>query len=410
MKTLLPCLLALSATLLPIAQAQAAKPSMLRAQGGAIVDAKGKPVTLRGVNLGGWLVEEMWMQPFVTKPPEGSSEAPVKDHVTLWKTVEKRLGAKAKTRVQTAFRNSWIEESDFDRIQAAGFNCVRVPFLAELADEPGGLAWLDRAVSWADKRGMYVILDLHGAPGGQSDQDHTGQSGVNLFFKEPKNIEAAQALWTRLAKRYRKSSAVAGYDLLNEPMGAANSAALYQVQDTLYKAVRAGDPDHLVFIEDGYKGIQHMPDPTAMGWTNVVLSVHYYNFNAKTPEDQTKSSDGIIADIQAEREKRKVPYYLGEFCMEPHGTSDTLTRFVTSMQGQSISWSPWSYKVTWAKGGQSQWGLYSNAAPITPIDPFQDTEAQMIEKCRRLRTEKLDENKSITTVYKITAGKQIVDR
>ena len=49
---------------------------MLRAQGNKIVDVQGRPVTLRGVNLGGWLVEEVWMQPFVTKPPAGSSDAP----------------------------------------------------------------------------------------------------------------------------------------------------------------------------------------------------------------------------------------------------------------------------------------------------------------------------------------------
>ncbi|BDI31659.1 hypothetical protein CCAX7_37100 [Capsulimonas corticalis] len=406
MKTFLPCLLALTATLFPIAGAHAAAPpSMLHAEGDKIVDAKGRPIVLRGVNLGGWLVEEPWMQPFVTKPPVGSAEPPVQDHVTLWKTVEKRLGADAKIKMRTAFRDAWLNESDFDRIHAAGFNCVRLPFLASLVDEPGGLDWLDRAVAWAGKRQIYVILDLHGAPGGQSDQMHTGQAGVNQFFKDDKNVHAAEDLWTRLARRFRKSSAVAGYDLVNEPMGAANSAALYVVQNDLYQAVRAGDPNHLVFVEDGYKGIKDMPDPSVLGWTNVVMSIHYYNFGAKTPEDQTKSSDGMVSDIRAEREKRKVPYYLGEFCMEPHGTPETLARFVDAMQDQSISWSSWTYKITWVKGGQSQWGLYSNVKPITPLDPFQDTQAQWIQKCSQLKTENLDEYHNITTVYREASAK-----
>ena len=46
--------------------------TMLKAQGTSIVDGDGRKVTLRGFNLGGWLVEEMWMQPFVTTPPAGT--------------------------------------------------------------------------------------------------------------------------------------------------------------------------------------------------------------------------------------------------------------------------------------------------------------------------------------------------
>src|SRR6187402_2402847 len=123
--------------------------SPLHTKDGQIVDAAGKTVTLRGVNLGGWLVEEPWMQPFVTKPPTGSAYPPARDHVAIWQTVEKRLGTDGKDRVRTAFLKAWVDESDFDRIKAAGFNCVRLPFLSSLLDEPGGYGWLDRAVSWA---------------------------------------------------------------------------------------------------------------------------------------------------------------------------------------------------------------------------------------------------------------------
>src|SRR5690349_8978294 len=73
---------------------------MLKAQGEKIVDARGETVRLRGINLGGWLVEEMWMQPFVTKAPaaDGPKPVEVKDHVTLWRTIEERLGAEAVVR------------------------------------------------------------------------------------------------------------------------------------------------------------------------------------------------------------------------------------------------------------------------------------------------------------------------
>ena len=147
-----------------------------------------------------------------------------------------------------------------------------------------------------------------------------------------------------------------------------------------------------------------MPYPEACGWTNAVYSVHYYNFGAKTPEDQAKSSDETIASIKAQGEKRNVPFYLGEFGMEPHGTIDTLTRLVTSLQAESISYSLWTYKIMWTKGGQSQWGLYSNVKPVDPLDPYQDSEATLIQKCRQLRTENLDEYKEMTAVFKKAAA------
>lgn len=392
------------ATASPLYAAKAQTLPMLKAQGAQIVDDVGHKVTLRGFNLGGWLVEEMWMQPFVTSPPPGSSLPKIKDHVTLWSAIETRLGPAAKRRVQTAFRNAWIDESDFDRMKAAGINCVRLPFLASLADEPGGLKWLDQAVSWAGKRGIYVILDLHGAPGGQSDQGHTGQAGVNAFFQDPKNIESAIALWGRLAKRYRGNSAVAGYDLINEPTGAQNSDTLYVVEDRMYRAVRAADPSHLIFIEDGYTGANWMPFPQACGWTNVVFSTHYYDFNAKSEDDQRKALTGYVADIEKQSERRNVPFYVGEFGVEPHGTLAVVQELLKTLEAKSISSSMWTYKVLWARGGHSLWSFYGNAGPIAPLDPYTDSEAQLIAKCGQLRSSELSEYAGMAKAFRDAAA------
>ena len=396
---LLPLIASLGSSFAAVPPTLGAALPLLHAQGTNIVDASGRTVTLKGINLGGWLVEEMWMQPFVTTPPAGSAFQPIKDHVSLWNTVEKRFGAAGKTRIQTAFRDAWLNESDFTRIHAAGMNCVRLPFLASIVDEPNGLHRLDQAIAWAGKNQIYVILDMHGAPGGQSDQQHTGQADVNAFFRDPANITQAEAVWTQLARRYQDNPAVAGYDMLNEPTGTPNSDTLYVVEDRLYRAIRAGDAKHLIFIEDGYTGIQWMPFPAPAGWNNVVYSTHYYDFNAKSADDQQKAVNDYVANVEKEQSRRQIPFYIGEYGLEPHGTTAILTALLQTLQDKHLSSSLWTYKVMMTGGGQSLWGLYSNVHAITPLDPFQDTEAELIRKCAQLRTDQIDVNPNVLQAF-----------
>src|SRR5438094_25883 len=99
----------------------------LKTEHAKIVDANGKRVILRGVHLGGWLVEEMSMMPFVTEPPPHSKFKPITDHVSLWDVVKSRFGEAHAEEIRHAFRSTWLRESDFAKIHAAGLNCVRLP-------------------------------------------------------------------------------------------------------------------------------------------------------------------------------------------------------------------------------------------------------------------------------------------
>lgn len=382
----------------------AAPLSRLHAQGVQIVDAQGRPAVLHGINLGGWLVEEPWMMPFQAKPPDGSDLPPVKDHVSLVAVLEKRFGAAGAARVQAAFRQAWLNESDFDRIHAAGLNCVRLPFLASQIAEPAALKQIDQAVAWAGARGIYVILDMHGAPGSQSEEGHTGVSGRNEFFKDPANLTRAEAVWTQVARRYRDNPAVAGYDLLNEPTGTPNSDTLYVVTDRLYRAVRAADPTHLVFIEDGYTGIQWMPFPGPCGWKNVVYSSHYYRFQAKSADDHLKAFGDYLASIDKERARRQVPFYVGEFGLEPGGKPETEAALIKAMNDKGVSWSQWTYKVIFGgPGGLTLWSLVGNAKPIVTLDPYRDSEAELIGKSAQVRSENLAENEPLAQVFRAAA-------
>jgi endoglucanase len=372
----------------------------LRAEGTRIVDEAGKPVILRGVNLGGWLVEEMWMMPFQTGPPAGSGLPEVKDHTSLWRTIENRLGAKERDRLRTALRRAWIDESDFDRIKAAGLNCVRLPFLHDMLDEPDGFSWIDEALRWARARGLYVILDLHGAPGRQSGEHHTGEAGIDRLFHDDAHAKAAADVWKRIAARYRDHPEVAAYDLVNEPMGARDAAAVYALQDRLYRAIRPVDDRHLIVIEDGYKGIDSFPQPRRMGWTNVVYSTHHYRFDAKTTGDQDRGASGHAEAVDRLARNRQVPHLVGEFQFEPHGNAGTLARFIKELEARGHSWTIWTYKTAMKDGGGGMWGWHRAAKRLDPLDPFRDTAEQFLSKLPQVRTGNLFEDKAMTAAFR----------
>lgn len=396
------CLIAISIALCASSVHAASLPS-LHVDGARIVDSQNRTITLRGINLGGWLVEEIWMMPWQPKPTAGSNLPEVKDHVTLRRVFVKRYGTAGAARVFSALRDSWITDADFDRIKGLGFNCVRLPFLYDLLEEPNGIRWLDRAIDRAAKRGLYTILDMHGTPGRQSNEHHTGEIGPNALFKEEVYILQTIAVWKHLARRYKGRSEVAGYDTMNEPTGARDAKQLYEVQDRLYKAIRSVDPAKIVIIEDGYKGLDTLPAPRERGWTNVVLSTHYYHFDAKNEGDHHTHWDDFAARSAPSLARKGAPYYVGELNLEPHGTGATMAYILSSMNAHGWSWSPWTYKIMMPNGNSSMWGLYRNTKPVKPLDPFRDSESELIKKMDQMRTERLDEHTELAAAYHTAA-------
>lgn len=398
---LLPVILVLAAV-----SASAQPLPWLKTSGTQIVDVAGKPVQLRGINLGGWLVQEMWMAPFKTSPPPGSSSKPIRDHVGLWRTLENRLGSKDTDTIRHAYRDAWLNEGDFAHIHNAGFNCIRLPFLFDQESEPSGLFfWLDRALEWAKRNQIYVILDMHGAPGRQSDGQPSGEEGRNRLFHDPEMVEQTVHLWVRIAQRYRDRPEVAGYDLLNEPMGALNSSTLYLVQDRLYREIRKVDARHIVLVEDGYKGLDQMPFPGVIGWSNVAYSLHSYNFGAKQASDHIGQTEGLISSTRARIKELKVPMYLGEFNIEPNGSLDVLRKVASDLDAEGWSWSLWTYKVAGPPGGKSLWGLYYSEYPLTVIDPFADSLADILNKCKSFRSDKMTLYTEMQAALQMRSGK-----
>ncbi|WLT32366.1 cellulase family glycosylhydrolase [Geothrix sp. PMB-07] len=334
----------------------------------------GKTVVWRGTNLGGWLLQEAWMTPMMS-----GQELPQADEWHLRALLAERFGEATRDRLVSAFQDTWIQEADLDAIQALGLNLVRVPFLYMdlLAEDgslkAGGTRRLDWIIEACGRRGLYVLLDLHGAPGCQNRWDNSGRINADpQLWKAPRFQDMTVKLWTALAKRYKGNPTVAGYDLLNEPDKAegadeaAFAAQLNAFYDRLYRAIRAEDPDHILVME-AFPGWQRLGDPAAFHWTNVVYQFHSYAMQAKVGgvdvsqvwTVQRDMVERLLADAQAHRTKFQVPIFVGEFCV--FGFEDLWARALAGLNRLGISWAPWTWKVAFGDPERGDaagfWGL-----------------------------------------------------
>ncbi len=371
----------------------------LHTSGKNLVDTNGKTVQLHGINLGGWFVEEIWMTPFQNAAKKGDPET-IKDHVSLWGTIEKRLGNDAMLRIRNAYRTNWIQDSDFKRIHDAGLNHVRIPFLWSILQEPGGMGWLHKAVDMAKSHDLYVVLDMHGLPGGQSNEHHTGEANKNRLWFDVDNITKAEDAWTTVAKEFANEPAVAIYDLINEPMGAPNPAMLSIVYDRLIRAVRKVAPEKVVLVDDGYKGFETTIHPNVAGWRSVAFSLHFYNFDAKTPADHAKALNERIPKLQELQGNRNAPIYAGEWNVEPQGTPGATSGMIKGFDKAGFSWAMWTYKTMAVGGPMGQWGLFHYPGPADAINAFEDSEAAILGKIAKVRTENMEPATGLLPVFR----------
>jgi endoglucanase len=366
--------------------------TMLKTDGTKWVDASGKQVLLKGTNLGNWLVQEFWMM--------GQGGNGVTDQCTLEAKLTERFGHEEKERLIQLFRDSWITGRDWDQLKAFGFNVVRLPILWSVIEDekkPRTLradAWkyLDWSIAEAKKRGIYVILDLHGAHGGQTPNDHTGCAGQNKYWTDADAQERTRWVWQQIATKYKDEPVVAAYDPLNEPWGSTAEAMVARVED-LYKTIRAIDPKHIVLLPSHYGSIDAYGNPTAKGFNNVVFEIHPYpGLFGDRPGDTAymvhrdwlrcgpTGTTGVCAYNQQVSDL-KIPLLVGEF--QPwqgagldlggqigRATYDTYANFGWASTS-------WSYKVVSPAGGSGKgtWGLLTNA-----VNTSFDTGVGMVTK------------------------------
>lgn len=321
----------------------------LKVDGTRIVDDSGQPVILRGMGLGGWMLQEGYMLKLGEVGQQHRIRAKLGELVGEERTAE--------------FYRAWLDnhttEADIAQMATWGFNSVRLPIhfdqLTLPADkEPkagqdtwheGGFARIDRLLAWSKANGIYLILDLHAAPGGQgndlaiSDRDPAKPS----LWQSEENQRKTVALWAKLAARYKDEPWIGAYDLINEPNwsfatpGKGNGCdetenkTVWSLQQRITAAIRKVDKRHIVIIEGNCWGNNYKGLPAAWD-ANMVLSFHKY---------WNRNDEASIAGIKALRTSYNRPIWLGESGENSNGWYRDAIALV---EGDGIGWNFWPWK------------------------------------------------------------------
>ncbi|SEC01744.1 cellulase family glycosylhydrolase [Paenibacillus sp. GP183] len=307
----------------------------IRAHGRQLLDGDGKPLLLRGVGLGNWLLPEGYMWKF--SGDRGDRPRRIAQRIC------ELIGEEKAAEFWDTFYERYVTEADVRRMAEEGYNSVRLPInapfiLEEAADGDyieSHLRLIDQFVEWCRTYSLYVVLDLHGAPG--------GQTGANIddslndhpdLFTDPEQRKLTVDLWVMLAKRYKDDPIIAGYDLLNEPLPDHFSQywdRLVPLYRELIAAIRQVDPHHMIIIEGAHwaTNFSMITEPLD---DNMLLQFHKY-WNAPDTESIQRYID--------KGAELNVPLYMGE------GGENNAEWYAGAFQlfeDHGISWNFWPWK------------------------------------------------------------------
>jgi endoglucanase len=302
--------------------------SFVHTEGRILVTPKGQKLVLRGMGLGNWFVPEGYMLQL-----DKGAASPRE----IERLVNELLGPAEAADFWREYRRRYVTEQDIQLIRASGFNSIRIPihykfFLSEGEE----FQLLDQAISWCRKAGLYVILDLHCAPAGQTGTNIDDSWGYPWLFESKRDQDTTVDIWKRLAARYKNEPAVLGYDLLNEPIPpfpglAQYNASLEPLYQRITRAIREVDPNHVVILE----GAQWASNFAIFGPPqdrNTLYSFHKY---------WTAPTQAVIQPYLDFRERYSVPVWLGE---SGENTDQWIAEFTQVLEKQEVGWCYWPYK------------------------------------------------------------------
>ncbi|MDD5151217.1 MAG: cellulase family glycosylhydrolase [Flavobacterium sp.] len=313
--------------------------TFLHTSGQDMVNQSGEKVYLKGVGLGNWLLPEGYMWKF-----GGLGDRPRK----IEKVVEDLIGKEKANHFWKIYRQNYITESDIQRIAELGFNSVRPALNSRLFLTEGensvyleeGFQLIDSLVSWCKKHKIYVIIDMHGAPGGQTGANiDDSANDIPELFTDKKYEEQLVNLWVKIAERYKDEPVIAAYDLLNEPLPIGTGAAdkykhlLIPVYKHITSEIRKVDQKHMITLE-GFNWANDWSLFDKPFDSNVFYQFHYYCW---ARPDNLNDINGYLI----KRKELNTPIWVGETGEKGNAIYWATTQY---FDANNIGFSFWPWK------------------------------------------------------------------
>jgi len=314
------------------------KESFVRVNGPDLITPTGDKLLIRGTSFGNWLNPEGYMFRFSKVNSAGR----------INQAFCEMVGPDFTDRFWKLFKDNYVTKEDVLFLKSAGANSVRLPFHYKLfTDEDymgltvnqDGFQRTDSLISWCREAGLYLILDMHDAPGGQTGDNIDDSYGYPWLFESEASQQKFIDIWVKIADYYKNEPVILGYELLNEPIAPyfENMEELNSKLEPLYKravaAIREVDPNHIILLGGAQWNGNFKPlTPDASFDDNIMYTCHRYGGEA--------SADAIRGFIEF-RDKVNRPMYMGEI---GHNTNEWMSAFRQAMEENNIGWHYWPYK------------------------------------------------------------------
>ncbi len=310
--------------------------TFMRIEGHDLIAPDGSKFFIRGTNIGNWLNPEGYMFGFSkTNSPRFINEM-----------LCQLVGEEAAADFWQDFKDNYITRADIDFIASTGANTIRLPFHYKLfTDEDymglpsghNGYAHIDSVVTWCRDNGLYLILDMHDAPGGQTGDNSDDSYAFPWLMESPRAQKLFCDIWEQIAERYENEPVILGYELINEPIAhyfdaETLNAKLEPLHKRAVEAIRRHDNNHIILL-GGPQWNSNFSNFTDWSYDDKIMyTCHRYGGEP--------TADAIHHFI-AFRDSTGLPMYMGEI---GHNTDEWQAAFCDVLEDNNIGYTFWPYK------------------------------------------------------------------
>lgn len=317
---------------------KATNKNFIKVEGMNLVTPNGEKFFIRGINLGNWLNPEGYM--FFLKD--------VNSYRLINDMFCEMVGPDFTNWFWQEFQANYITHEDIKYIKQTGMNSIRLPFHYKLFTDDDymgkksgstGFEIFDRVLNWCKQENLYVVLDMHVAPGGQTGDNIDDSYGYPWLFGSESDKELFCSIWKQIAERYADETIILGYDLMNEPIAHYFEEDYHKLNtelEPLYKkcvaSIRSVDKNHIILLGGAQWNSNFRLFTDSKFDDNIIYTCHRYKC------DTLKSN---IQDLINFRDSVNLPMYMGE---TGENTDEWVCGFRRLLEDNNIGWHFWPYK------------------------------------------------------------------